>query len=203
MDPHGWCSAFYSSSEGQVCGRGKSDNSGRRGRYDSNPTVTIPYLEVKKDATECFFRSFEIATTTNIKNELETLMMHLSQNTRMILRQTIGKGAKVGHGLGRNLLGIQMVISSPSKHNHYGIGYQLGHQRRNSKRGSQKKDKMVRFNLVFPPLDWTFRSRGYINSNQSREVQSLVTPFQTLIINVITEDEEMDKTTCQLCIPAH
>ena len=57
-------------------------------------TTTASYLEVKKDATKCSFRSFEIAIA--IKEEPEALMSHLSQNTEMILRQTIGKGAKVG-----------------------------------------------------------------------------------------------------------
>ena len=32
-------------------------------------TTTIPYLEVKKNATECAFRSFEIATAILMKNE--------------------------------------------------------------------------------------------------------------------------------------
>ena len=32
-------------------------------------TTTIPYLKVKEDATECAFRSFEIATTTSMKDE--------------------------------------------------------------------------------------------------------------------------------------
>ena len=41
-------------------------------------TVTTPYHEVKEDASECSFRSFEVATTTNIKDELKTLMSHLS-----------------------------------------------------------------------------------------------------------------------------
>ena len=54
-------------------------------------TVTIPYLEVKEDATECSFRSVEIATATNTKDESEALMSHLSQNTQMILKQTVGK----------------------------------------------------------------------------------------------------------------
>ena len=31
--------------------------------------VIAPYLEVKKDATECSFRSFEVATATNTKDE--------------------------------------------------------------------------------------------------------------------------------------
>ena len=78
-------------------------------------TVTTPYLEVKKNATECSFRSFEIATATNTKDEPEALMSHLSQNTRMILRQLVGKRTKVGHGLGKNLQGIQMMISSTHK----------------------------------------------------------------------------------------
>ena len=88
-------------------------------------TVTTPYLEVKENATECSFRSFEIATATNIKDDPENLMSHLSQNTQMVLKQTIGKGAKAGHGLGKNLQGRQIVLSSTPKRNHHGIGYQL------------------------------------------------------------------------------
>ena len=66
-------------------------------------TTTAPYLEVKEDVAECSFRSFQIATAT--KEEPEALMSHLSQNTQMVLKQTTGKGAKAGHGLGRNLQG--------------------------------------------------------------------------------------------------
>ena len=109
----------------------------------------------------------------------------------MILKQTIGKGAKAGHGLGRNLQGIQMVISSVPKRNRYGIGYQLGDQKRSGWMRSQKGNRMVRSNLVFPPLNWTFRSRGYINSDLSREDKDIATPLLALTINVITRDEEM------------
>ena len=35
--------------------------------------VTAPYLEVKKDATECSFRSFKVATATNTKDELMSM----------------------------------------------------------------------------------------------------------------------------------
>ena len=52
---------------------------------------------------------------------------------------------------------------------------------------------MVRSKLVFPPLDWTFKSGGYINSNQSGEDENVATPLLTLTINVITKDEEMAK----------
>ena len=84
-------------------------------------------------------------------------MSHLSQNTWMILKQTIGKGAKVGRGLGKNLQGIKMVISTAPKHNLHAIGYQLGDQRKNNRMGSQKENGMVIPNLVFLPLNWTFR----------------------------------------------
>ena len=66
-------------------------------------TVTTFYLEVREDATECSFRSFEVAKATKTKDESKMLVSHLSQNTRMILKQTIGKGAKTRHDLGRNL----------------------------------------------------------------------------------------------------
>ena len=69
-------------------------------------TVVAPYFEVKVDAIEFSFRSFEVSTATNTKDESKMLMSHLSQNTQMILRQTTGKGAKTGHGLGKNLQGI-------------------------------------------------------------------------------------------------
>ena len=39
-------------------------------------TTTAPYLEVKEDATECSFRSFEIVTVT--KEEPEALISRLS-----------------------------------------------------------------------------------------------------------------------------
>ena len=95
-------------------------------------TVTALYLELKEDTTECSFRSFKVAITTNTKSESKTLMLHLSQNIRMI-------GSL--------------------------IGFQLEDQRKNGRMGSQKKNRMVRSNLIFPPLNWTFISGGYINSD--------------------------------------
>ena len=86
-------------------------------------TTIAPYLEIKKDAVECSFGSFEIATTS--KEESEGLMSHLSQKTQMVLKQTIGKGAKAGHSLGKNLQGRQIMLSSTPKRNRHGIGYQL------------------------------------------------------------------------------
>ena len=60
---------------------------------------------------------------------------------------------------------------------------------------------MVRSNLVFPPLNWTFRSRGYINSSLFREDNDIVAPFLVLTINVITKDEEMIRSVCPTVYP--
>ena len=84
-----------------------------------------------------------------------------------------------------------MAISIAPKCNRHVIGYQLGDQRKNSRIGSQKENGMVKPNLVFPPLNWIFRSGGYINSNLSEEDEDIATPLLTLTINVITEEEEM------------
>ena len=155
--------------------------------------VIAPYLKIKKDATECSFRSFEVAIATNIKGKPKTLMFHLSQNTQMVLWQIVGKGAKTRHGLGRNLQGTQMVISSAPKRNRYGIGYQLGDQRRNGWIEIQKKNRRVKSNLVFLSLNWTFKLGGYINDSQFGEDEDVVTPFRALTINIITKDEEIVK----------
>ena len=50
----------------------------------ASTTTTTLYFEIKENAIECSFRSFEIATTT--KEEPEALISCLSQNTQMILR---------------------------------------------------------------------------------------------------------------------
>ena len=44
-------------------------------------TITTPYVEVKEDAIECFFRSFEIATTTYVKDRSKVPTPCLSKNT--------------------------------------------------------------------------------------------------------------------------
>ena len=94
-----------------------------------------------------------------------------------------------------------MVISSAPKRNRYGIRYQPSDQKRNDRMESQKENRIVRSNLVFPPLDWTFRLWGYINSSLSREDEDIVTPLLTLTINVITEKEETVDNACPIVYP--
>ena len=86
-------------------------------------TITTPYVEVKEDATKCFFRSFEITTTTYMKKGSEASTPRLSKNTYMGIRQTLGKGAKVGFGSGRNFQERKMAILVHPKQNRYGLRY--------------------------------------------------------------------------------
>ena len=44
-------------------------------------TVTTPYVEVKKDSTECSFRPFKVTTATYVKDESEVPTPHFSKNT--------------------------------------------------------------------------------------------------------------------------
>ena len=117
----------------------------------------------------------------------------------MILRQTIGNGAKVGYGLGNDLQGRHMVISSIPKQNCHGIGYQSYNQRRNGR--IQKENRMTRPYLAFPPLSWTFRSGGYINTTPFGKKEGVVVPFRALTINVITKDEEEVRNVCPVVYP--
>ena len=55
---------------------------------------------------------------------------------------------------------------------------------------NQKENKMVRSNLIFPPLSWTFISGGYINPDLLVEDGNTVTPLLVLTINAITKEEE-------------
>ena len=88
-------------------------------------TVSTPYIEVKKNATECSFWSFEVAIVTITKDILEMLTSHLSQNTWMSLKQTIGKGAKARYGLGKDLQGIKRAVSMTPKHDRHGLSLMI------------------------------------------------------------------------------
>ena len=63
---------------------------------------------------------------------------------------------------------------------------------------------MTRSYLAFPPLSWTFRSRGYINTSLSEEDENVIVPFHALTINVIIEDKDEVESaypTVYLCSP--
>ena len=85
------------------------------------------------------------------------LTSHLSQNTWMSLKQTIGKGAKARYGLGKDLQGIKRAVSMTPKHDRHGLGYQSSNCGRNGQARRQKENGMASCNLIIPPLHQTFR----------------------------------------------
>ena len=92
-----------------------------------------------------------------------------------------------------------MVLSSTLKCNHHGIGYQLHEQGRNGP--IQKENRKTIFYSTLPPLSWTFRLGGYINTSLSREDEGVVMPFCALIIHVITKEQEEAKSACRAVYP--
>ena len=81
MDPHGRCSTFNSLSESQVCNGESLITVVVKEDMVEMTIVTTLYVEVKEDATKCSFRSFEVATTTYVKEGFKSLAPHLTKNT--------------------------------------------------------------------------------------------------------------------------
>ena len=113
---------------------------------------------------------------------------HLSQSTRMSLKQIVGKGAKAGYGLGRDLQGIKMAVSTTPKHDRHGLGYQPSDQDRKRRMGRQKGNRMASSRLIIPPIHQTFRSEGYINSSLSVVGKDIFAPFFSFTINATTKN---------------
>ena len=126
---------------------------------------------------------------------------HLSQNTWMSLKKTIGKGAKTGYGLGKDLQGIKRAVSTTPKHDRHGLWYQSGNQGRNEQMGRQKRNKMASSRLIIPLIHQTFRSEGYINSSLSAEDEDIVAPFLAFTINATTEKKRNDWECLSNCVP--
>ena len=92
-----------------------------------------------------------------------------------------------------------MVLSSTFKCNRHGIGYQLYEQKRNGQ--VEKENRRTRSYLAFPPLSWTFRSEGYINTNLFEEDEDVIMPLSVLTISVITEDKDIVEIACPVVYP--
>ena len=60
---------------------------------------------------------------------------------------------------------------------------------------------MTKSCLAFPPLSWTFKSRGYVNTSLFGENEDVVAPFHAFTINVITEDKEEVESTYPIVYP--
>ena len=60
-----------------------------------------PYVEADEKAMECSFRSLEFVNAMYVKEGSKIPMSKLSRVTYLGIRQMLGKGARVGKGLGK------------------------------------------------------------------------------------------------------
>ena len=99
----------------------------------------------------------------------------------MGVNQLVGRGAKAGGGMGKNLQGMNQVIFMTPKYNHYVIGHQFDNYKR--KGCSEKHSRQVNFRwqkrrdkpFSRPPLYLMFQSSGYLAPSPFVESKDTVT----------------------------
>ncbi|WRX29612.1 G-patch domain - like 10 [Theobroma cacao] len=168
----------------------------------SKPTDT-PYVEATEEVLECFFRSFEFVNTTYVGEGTTPPIPRLSKTTKMVVSQIVGKGYRVGAGLGRELQGIRRPIRATKIEERFGLGYKPTKKEREKMIVERRKERLAHFKgheleiqgMTYPHLYETFRSGGCIFLESptvgSRElVSALGEAFSDLSICATEEAEE-------------
>ncbi|XP_039026468.1 uncharacterized protein LOC120160093 [Hibiscus syriacus] len=86
-------------------------------------STTSPYVEVNEDVVECSFRALEFVNATFVAERKKIPKPRLSNCTKMELKMTLGRGAKVGRGLGSRLQGNISLVFPNIKRDRFGLGY--------------------------------------------------------------------------------
>ena len=124
-------------------------------------------------------------------------------------KANVGKWAKAGFGLGRNLQERRRAISVTPKHNHCGLGYKSSSHERRWQMEKWRENRLANLKgqknddepITFPPLYQTFRLGGCINLSLSVEYKDVVATFFTLTINATKEDKEIAEDICSIVHP--
>ncbi|KAK9042316.1 hypothetical protein V6N11_017393 [Hibiscus sabdariffa] len=136
-----------------------------------------PYIEVDEDVVECSFRSLELVNATFVEENKKMTCFRMSRCTKMQVKQTYGKGTRIGKGFGRRLQGRLYPIFVKAKLDRFGLGYHPDrHGRREAIRKNQEKRK-ERFTgedlpwgeMVFLPLPQVFTSGGLLDPTKMGE----------------------------------
>ncbi|XP_039044942.1 uncharacterized protein LOC120184589 [Hibiscus syriacus] len=93
-------------------------------------TTDTPYVETNENALECSFRALEFVNTTFIVEVNKIPRPRLSDCTKMTVRETLGKGAKIGKGLDRLLQGTLHPKFVMMKRDRFGLGFEPDFQQR-------------------------------------------------------------------------
>ena len=92
--------------------------------------LATPYVETDEKALECSFISLEFVNAMYVGEGLKVPMPKLSDTTHAGIKQLLGKGARVGKGLGKRLQGMVMPIAVTQKRDRLGLGYKPDKQER-------------------------------------------------------------------------
>ena len=82
-----------------------------------------PYVEIDEKAMECSFRSLEFVNAMYMGEGTKVPVPKLSGVTHSGIRQVLGKGARVGKGLGKRLHGMLKPIAVIQKKDRFKVGY--------------------------------------------------------------------------------
>ena len=69
-------------------------------------SLGAPYMETGEKVMECSFRSLEFVNAMYVREGAKIPVPKLSEVTHSGIRQVLGKGARVGKGLGKRLRGM-------------------------------------------------------------------------------------------------
>ncbi|KAL4302206.1 hypothetical protein GQ457_10G004520 [Hibiscus cannabinus] len=157
-----------------------------------------PYVGVDEDAVECSFRSLEFVNATFIAEGSRIPVPKLSKTTRMGIKLTVGKGARVGRGLGKYLQGRVNAPVLASKQDRFGLGYKPDAKQRRAEMAKRQERRKARLSgkdmkwepMTFPPLSKTFVSGGFENPKSAQEVEDWEKMLEILDISAIMDENE-------------
>ncbi|KAE8716368.1 PCF11P-similar protein 4 [Hibiscus syriacus] len=181
-------------------------------------TTDAPYVGVDENALESSFQALEFVNATFISEGKRIPIPHLSKNTKMQLKETLARGAKVGKGLGKKLQGITEGLAPVPKRNYFGFRYKPTYhdkvrdaQKLKERRKARVKgEDLVWGPMVIPPLSKSFVSGGFVidtlkQSWDSEDIEFVEDLLGSLSINVITNDStgECSLASIRPCPPCY
>ncbi|XP_039057205.1 uncharacterized protein LOC120200408 [Hibiscus syriacus] len=138
-------------------------------------STTAPYVEIDEDAVECSFRALEFINATFVAERKKIPKPRLSNCTKMELKMTMGRGAKVGRGLGSRLQGNISPVFPGIKRDRFGLGYHptLKEKLKNNQKSQEmRKARLAGEDIKWEPMNFpllrdTFISGGSYVSGES------------------------------------
>ncbi|KAK9017849.1 hypothetical protein V6N11_000850 [Hibiscus sabdariffa] len=142
--------------------------------------TNTPYIEMDEDAVECSFRSLELVSANFVEENKVIHGPRLSRCAKMQVKQTLGRGAQIGRGFGKQLHGRLYPIYV---------------------KGKMDRSKLYVWRVVGPEassgrgvLDYIGDFSRTIDGNENGQMgltkEDLSSYFENLTINVVIEGNE-------------